>query len=310
LYDQIASNRRRSAALVAGFVALVVAVGFAVEVLLGFGWAGVLVALVIALVGSAGAYWASDAVALRMSHAQPADEGEYARLHNLVEGLCIASGLPKPRLYVIDDPAPNAFATGRNPRHAAVAVTTGLLDKMNRVELEGVLAHELSHVKNYDILVSTLAVTLVGVVAILADFSLRFLWWGGPRHRDDRRGGGGGPTAVLAVVGMLLLVVAPFVARVMQYAVSRRREFLADVTGVSLTRYPPGLIAALEKLREDTTVVHSASRATAHLWIESPLDADGTDPAHRGGGARMARLNRLFLTHPPLDERIAALREL
>jgi len=311
LYDQIASNRRRSVALVAGFVVLVVAVGFAVELLLGFGVAGILIALVIAGVSSAAAYWGSDVIALRMSHARPADVSEHARLHNLVEGLCIASGVPKPRLYVVDDPAPNAFATGRNPRHAALAVTTGLLEKMNRVELEGVLAHELSHVKNYDILVSTLAVTLVGVIAIVADFSLRFLWWGGPRHRDDRRDGGGGPTAALAVVGMLLLVVAPLVARAMQFAVSRRREFLADVTGVSLTRYPPGLISALEKLRADTTVVHSASRATAHLWIESPLDHEGTEPGRPAvGGSRMASINRLFSTHPPIDERIAALREL
>lgn len=280
-----------------------VAVGWAVNLLLGYGVAGVLVALVIAGVGSAVAYWKSDAVALAMSHARPADPTQYARLHNLIEGLCIAAGLPKPRVYVIDDVAPNAFATGRNPRHAAVAVTTGLLEKMNRVELEGVLAHELSHVKNYDILVSTLAVTLVGVVALLADFSLRFLWWGGPRHRDDDRAGGGGPAAVLAVLGFVLLILAPLVARVMQATVSRRRESLADVSGVALTRYPPGLISALEKLKEDTTVVHSSSRATAHLWVESPL-------ARSPEEGRLSRLNRLFDTHPPLEERIQALKEL
>jgi heat shock protein HtpX len=303
LYEQIASNKRRSALLVIAFVALIVAVGVAVDLLIGYGVAGVVVALAFAAGTALLAYWKSDAVALAMSHARPADPAQHARLHNLVEGLCIAAGLPKPRLYVIDDPAPNAFATGRSPRHAAVAVTTGLLEKMNRIELEGVLAHELSHVKNYDILVSTLAVTLVGVVALLSDFALRFLWWGGPRHRDDRRGGGGGPAAVLALVGFLLLLVAPLAARVMQFAVSRRRELLADVTGVSLTRYPPGLIAALEKLKEDTTVVHSSSRATAHLWIESPL-------ARTREEGRLAWLNRLFDTHPPLEERIEALKEL
>ena len=279
--------------------------------LLGFGVAGVVGALVLALVMSAGAYWSSAAIALRLSHARPADRHEYARLHNLVEGLCIAGGLPKPGVYVIEDPAPNAFATGRNPRHAALAVTTGLLEKMNRVELEGVLAHELSHIRNYDILVSTLAVTLVGVVSILADIALRFLFWGGPRHRDDRRRGGPGPAALIALLGIVFLVLAPVAARVMQLAVSRRRELLADVSGVSLTRYPPGLISALEKLRDDTTVVHSASRSTAHLWIEEPLDQDGTGargPA--GGSSRMAWLNRLFATHPPLEERIEALREL
>ena len=279
------------------------AVAWAINVLLGYGVAGLVIALVVVLIGTFGAYWKSDAVALAMSHARPADPVEYARLHNLVEGLCIAAGLPKPRVYVISDPAPNAFATGRNPRHAAVAVTTGLLEKMNRVELEGVLAHELSHVKNYDILVSTLAVTLVGVIVVMADFSLRFMWWGGPRSRDRQRDGGGGPQAIFALVGIALLLLAPLAARLMQFAVSRRREALADVSGVAMTRYPPGLIAALEKLKDDTTVVESSSRATAHLWIESPL-------ARTKEEGRLSRLNRLFETHPPLEERIQALKEL
>lgn len=288
--------------LVVAFVGLVALVAWGFHLLLGYGVAGLVVAVVAAGATSFAAWWGSDTIALRMSHARPADEVEHARLHNLVEGLCIAGGLPKPRLYVIEDDAPNAFATGRDPHHAAVAVTTGLLGKLNRVELEGVLAHELSHIKNYDTLVSTLAVTLVGVMVLLSDFALRFLWWGGPRHRDDRVAGAG-PAAVLGLVGIALLVLAPLVGRLMQFAVSRRRELLADATGVSLTRYPPGLVSALEKLRDDTTVVHSASRATAHLWIESPL-------AHASSEGRGARLNRLFDTHPPLEERIAALREI
>jgi len=282
---------------------VVAALVWAVNLLLGYGVAGLVIALGIAGASSLFAYWKSDAVALRMSRARPADPVEYARLHNLVEGLCIAAGLPKPRVYVIDDPAPNAFATGRDPRHAAIAVTTGLLEKMNRVELEGVLAHELSHVKNYDILVSTLAVTMVGVIVLLSDWTLRFLWWGGGRRRGNRDSGGGGPAAILAIVGFVLLLLSPLIAQLMQFAVSRRREALADVSGVSLTRYPPGLISALEKLREDTTVVHSSSRATAHLWIESPLARDPSE-------GRLSRINRLFNTHPPLDERIAALKEL
>ena len=273
------------------------------NVLLGHGLLALFVALGFAGVASFAAYWKSDSVALAMSHARPADPVQYARLHNVVEGLCIAAGLPKPRVYVIDDPAPNAFATGRNPRHAAIAVTTGLLDKMNRIELEGVLAHELSHVKNYDILVSTLAVTLVGVVVLISDWSLRFLWWGGPRHRDDTSEGGGGAGAAVALIGFALLIITPLVARLMQFAVSRRRETLADVSGVALTRYPPGLISALEKLKADTTVVHSSSRATAHLWIESPLARDSSE-------GRLSWVNRLFDTHPPLDERIRALKEL
>jgi len=288
---------------VGAFVVLVAALVWAVNVLLGFGIAGLIIALAVAGGSSLFAYWKSDAVALRMSRARPADPVEYARLHNLVEGLCIAAGLPKPRVYVIDDPAPNAFATGRDPRHAAIAVTTGLLEKMNRVELEGVLAHELSHVKNYDILVSTLAVTMVGVIVLLSDWTLRFLWWGGGRRRGSRNNGGGGPAVALALVGFVLLLLSPLIAQLMQFAVSRRREALADVSGVSLTRYPPGLISALEKLREDTTVVHSSSRATAHLWIESPLARDPSE-------GRLSRLNRLFDTHPPLEERIAALKEL
>jgi heat shock protein HtpX len=281
---------------------IVVAVGWAIDLLFGYGAVGLVIALVIAGGGAFLSYWKSDAVALRMSRARPADEVEYARLHNIVEGLCIAGGLPKPRVYVIDDPAPNAFATGRDPKHAAIAVTTGLLERMNRIELEAVIAHELSHVKNYDILVSTLAVTLVGTVMLVSDFAIRALWWGGGRSRRDDHGGLPGG-AVFAAVGFLLLLLSPIVARVMQAAVSRRRESLADVTGVSLTRYPPGLISALEKLKEDQTVVASGSRATAHLWIESPLartDAEG----------RLARFNRMFDTHPPLEDRIAALREL
>jgi heat shock protein HtpX len=238
-----------------------------------------------------------------MSRAKPADRQEYARLYNLVEGLCIASGLPMPRLYIVDDVAPNAFATGRNPKHAAVAVTTGLLEKMNRVELEGVLAHELSHIKNYDILVSTLAVTMVGIVALIADLAIRFLWWGGGRAFGDDDNNGGGPQAILALVGFVLLLFAPIIAQLMQFAVSRNREGLADISGVEMTRYPPGLISALEKLRDDQTVVHSASRATAHLWIESPIAREKEE-------GKLSRLNRLFDTHPPLEERIAHLREL
>ncbi len=287
----------------AGFVVLVALVTFAVDLLLGLGLIFLAIAAVVVVAGSFTAYWKSDAVALAMSHAKPADPENYARLHNLVEGLCIAAGLPKPRIYVIDDPAPNAFATGRNPKHAAIAVTTGLLEKMNRIELEGVLAHELSHVKNYDILSSTLAVTFVGMVTLMADFALRFMWWGGPRQSDHDSDDNGGAGVFVAVFGFALLILAPLIARVMQAAVSRRREALADFSGVQLTRYPPGLLSALEKLRDDTTVVHSGSRATAHLWIESPL-------ARTPDQGRLARLNRLFDTHPPLEERIQALKEL
>jgi heat shock protein HtpX len=261
-------------------------------------------ALVFAGGAAAASYWKSDAIALRVSRARPASVEEYGRLHNIVEGLCIAGGLPKPRLYVVDDPSPNAFATGRDPKHAAVAVTTGLLDKLNRVELEGVIAHELSHIKNYDILVSTLAVTMVGVVAIAADVGIRFLWFGMGRSRNNANDSQGSAlTAVLAVFGFALLLLSPLIGRAMQAAVSRKRETLADVSGVELTRYPPGLISALEKLRDDYTVVGSTSHATAHLWIEQPQAVEEDQ-------GRISRFNRMFDTHPPLEERIALLREL
>jgi heat shock protein HtpX len=304
VYDQVAQNKRRSALLLFGFVALVAAVGAAFNLL--FGGGPVFIAIAVLLAGGAAAlsYWKSDAIALRVSRARPAPIEEYARLHNLVEGLCIAGGLPKPRIYIVDDPSPNAFATGRDPKHAAIAVTTGLLEKLNRVELEGVVAHELSHIKNYDILVSTLAVTLVGVVAIIADIGVRFLWFGMGRSRNNGNdSGGGGPQAILALLGFALLILSPLIGRAMQAAVSRRRETLADVSAVELTRYPPGLISALEKLRDDYTVVGSTSHATAHLWIEQPQALEESE-------GRMSKLNRMFDTHPPLEERIALLREL
>jgi len=299
--DLIASNKRRTALLLIGFVVLVAVVGVAVGSLAGNGTNGLIIAFAISAVFAFTSYWKSDSVALAVSRAHPADEVTYKRLHNLVEGLCIASGLPKPRVYVIDDPAPNAFATGRNPKHAAIAVTTGLLDTMNRVELEGVVAHELSHIKNYDILVSTLAVTLVGTIAIITDITLRMMWWNGGRaHRSGDRNDRGNP---LALIGIILLILAPFIGKIMQATVSRRRETLADVSAVRMTRYPPGLISALEKLQADSTVTHSASMATAHMWIEQPLS--GVNDT-----GRLGAWHKLFQTHPPLAERIALLREI
>jgi heat shock protein HtpX len=288
-------------ALIFGFVVLVVLVGVAIGYLIGGGPTASVIALVIAAVMAFTSYWKSDSIALKVSRAVPADPTTYQRLHNLVEGLCIAGGLPKPQVYVINDPAPNAFATGRNPQHAAIAVTTGLLEKMNRVELEGVIAHELSHIRNYDILVSTIAVTLVGAIAIMTDLAIRMMWWNGGRtSREGDRNNGSNP---LALFGFLLLILAPFIAKAMQAAVSRKRESLADVSACQMTRYPPGLISALEKLRADTTATHSASMATAHMWIEQPLSGVSD-------GGKLGFFHRMFNTHPPLDERIALLKEL
>jgi heat shock protein HtpX len=288
-------------ALIFGFVILVVLVGVAIGYLIGGGPTASVIALVIAAVMAFTSYWKSDSIALKVSRAVPADPETYQRLHNLVEGLCIAGGLPKPKVYIINDPAPNAFATGRNPQHAAIAVTTGLLEKMNRVELEGVVAHELSHIRNYDILVSTIAVTLVGSIAIMTDLGIRMMWWNGGRtSREGDRNNGSNP---LALFGFLLLILAPIIARAMQAAVSRKRESLADVSACQMTRYPPGLISALEKLRADTTATHSASMATAHMWIEQPLSGVSD-------GGKLGFFHRMFNTHPPLDERIALLKEL
>ena len=290
-------------------MALVVLVAEAFSLVFRLGSYGFLYALAFGILFSGVlsfiSYWNSDKVALAMTHAVPADPQVYARLYNLVEGLCIASGLPQPKLYVVNDPAPNAFATGRNPRHAAIAVTTGLLEKMNRVELEGVLAHELSHVKNYDILVSSIAVCLVGVIAALSDFGLRWFVFGGMMggRRNNNQGGNDG-NAIMMILALIVILLAPLMATLMQFAVSRRRESLADVSAVEMTRYPPGLISALEKLRDDQTVVKENGRATAHLWIEEPMDH------YQGDDERKHRWSHLFDTHPPIEERIAALRAL
>lgn len=301
MFELIRANKRRSTLLIVGFVGLLTLVGLAVGQLVGYGLGGTLIALTISAVTAFASYWKADSIALAVSRARPADPQQYQRLHNLVEGLCIAAGLPKPRIYIVDDPAPNAFATGRNPKHAAIAVTTGLLEKLNRVELEGVIAHELSHIRNYDILVSTLAVTLVGAIAVVTQLAIRMMWWNGGRER--RQGDRNDTSNPLAFVGFALLIFAPILSRLMQAAVSRKRETLADVSACQMTRYPPGLISALEKLRDDCSVTHSSSAATAHLWIEQPMSGVGDH-------GRLGTVNRLFDTHPPLEERIALLKEL
>ena len=300
--EQIARNKRRTFLMLFGFVVIIMLAATAIVLLFGGGWVGVIIAFVFAIALAWGSYFNSDKIAIAASRAKPADETEYRRYHNLVEGLCIAAGLPKPRLYVVDDPAPNAFATGRNPKHAALAVTTGLLEIMNRVELEGVIAHELSHVKNYDILVTTVAVTAVGTIALISDIGLRFAFWGGMSDRRDNNGDSGPIGAVIAIASLAVLMLAPFAGYLMQMAMSRNREYLADASGVQLTRYPPGLISALEKLRDDHAVVHHATKATAQMWIEQPLETDQKKPG--------SKFNNLFDTHPPLEDRIKRLQEM
>ena len=294
MYEAITSNRAKSYALVLLVVLLILGVGWAASFYFkstALIWAAAALSLLMSWVG----YYYSDKIVLAMSGAHQVTHEEEPHLHNVVEGLALAAGLPKPRLYVIEDTATNAFATGRDPAHAALAVTRGLLDKMNRIQLEGVIAHEMSHVKNYDIRFMTLVSVMVGVVALLSDWMMRAMWWGGGRDREEK-GGGGGIQAVLMVVALVLMILAPIIAMLIQFAISRRREYLADASGAMLTRYPEGLASALERLAADTEPLEAANKATAHLYIVNPL---------KGGG-----LNSLFSTHPPIEERVRRLREM
>jgi len=244
-------------------------------------------------------YYASDKIVLTISRARPATKDEFPYLYNVVEGLAIAAGLPAPRCYVIDDTAPNAFAAGRKPETAVICVTTGILEKLNRLELEGVIAHEMSHIKNFDVRLQTLVVVMAGIVALLSDWMLRSFMWGGGRRRGGRsRSGSGGAGGILILVGLALAVLSPFIATIIQLAVSRKREFLADASGAMLTRYPAGLASALRKISADTEPLEAANKATAHLYIVNPLKNI------KGG------VNKLFSTHPPIEERIAALEKM
>jgi heat shock protein HtpX len=292
LYTHQQNNIYKTWFLMAMFLAIVIAVGYVAAALMG-NPAILYGAIIFALVMNVGSYWFSDKLVLRMTNAAPADSTVHRDLINIVENLSITAGLPMPKVYVVNDPAPNAFATGRNPEHAVVAATTGLLQILNRSELEGVMAHELAHVGNRDMLVMTVAVVLAGFVAMVADFLMRAMLFSG----DDR---GRSPIfLILAVVGILL---APLAAQLMQMAVSRKREYLADATGALLTRYPEGLASALEKISGYARPMQSASHATAHLFISDPFG---------GGGRRMAqRIGGLFHTHPPAAERIKRLREM
>jgi heat shock protein HtpX len=238
-------------------------------------------------------YWYSDKIALKMTGAKPVEHDEMPELYHIVENLCITAGLKTPKIYIINDPAPNAFATGRNQDNAVIAVTSGLLERLNRSELEGVISHELSHIGNRDILISTIVVVLVGFIAMLSDFFLRFSFFGGRRSRDEERAG-----AIMMIIGIAFAILAPISATLIQLAISRKREFLADVSGALLTRYPEGLASALEKISQYPMSMKRANNSTAHLFIASPF---------RGRQAA-GWLARLFSTHPPVEERIKALR--
>lgn len=291
MYKEIASNKRRTILLMGIFLIFVISLGWIFSRIFDATWilpAAVVFAVFQALIS----YYYSDSITLFVSRAHQAPRKEpYLDLHRVVENLAITAGLPKPRIYVIDDTAPNAFATGRDPKHAVVAVTTGLLNKLNKTELEGVISHELSHIGNYDIRLMTIVVVLVGVVALISDWFLRWSWWGGRFRRNE---GGGQAQAILFLVGIALAILAPIAAWLIQLAISRRREYLADASGALLTRYPEGLASALEKISQDKEPLEVANRATAHLYIVNPIK-----------GKNIAVW---FSTHPPIEDRIKKLR--
>jgi heat shock protein HtpX len=295
MYDAQAQNRWRTVLLIVAFTVLVAVVAFVAGDILGGSPNAGVAFIPLAILFSAGtslfSYYAGDKLVLAQSRAREVPEGEEKVLRDVVETLALGLGIPTPKLYVIEDPAPNAFATGRDPKHASVAVTRGLLEVMDRSELEGVIAHELSHVGNRDIRVMLLVTVLVGTVALLSDWLLRSMWWGG-RDRDRDRGSGGG---LLLLVGIVLAILTPIIATLIQLAVSRQREYLADASGAFLTRYPEGLANALRKIAADRNVLSVANKATASLYIANPLKD------------HPFQFDRLFDTHPPIEERIRRL---
>ena len=291
LYTQQGKNIRKTWFLMTGFLVVVIALGWVVSQVYG-NVAILYAAVAFSLIMNVTAYWFSDKIALSSTGAKEADEREYRELHRVLENLAITAGLPKPRLYVMDDPAPNAFAAGRDSKHAVVAVTTGLLARLERSELEGVLAHELSHIGNRDILVMTVAVVLAGFIAIIADLFLRMSFWGGFGGARENK------NPILLIAAFAAIILAPIAAQLIQMAVSRKREFLADASGALLTRYPDGLASALQKISAYEAPMRRANHATAHLFISNPFGA------HEAGRF----VARMFSTHPPVEERIVALR--
>jgi len=295
LYTAMSANKRNSFFITVAITAVFVVLGYFLGEYWGSGYGGVSIAFLVALGMSLAAYYGGDKMVLGISRAKRIEKKDYPQLFNVIEELAIAGGLPMPAVYVIDDTAPNAFATGRDPKHASVAITTGLMQKLNRDELQGVMAHELSHVGNRDILYATMVGILVGSIAMMADFFLRsFLWGGGRRRRSNSEGGAAG--IILIVIALALAVLAPIFAKLLQLAVSRQREYLADASAAKLTRYPEGLASALEKIAGDKEVLEVANRATQHLYIVNPIK-----PFEK-------RASSLFSTHPPIQERIARLR--
>lgn len=297
IYTQADSNTRKTWFLLTFFFVFIIALGWLFSYLLDSN-AILVFATALSVFMSFGSYWWSDKIVLSMYKAQPVEKNDNPDLYNIIENLCITAGLPVPKIYIIPEAQPNAFATGRDAKHAVIAVTQGLLGRLNKSELQGVLAHELSHIGNKDMLLSTVVVIMAGIIAMLANMFLRVSWFGGGRRdSDDNRGNAG---AILAIVGILAAILAPIAASLVQLAISRKREFLADADGALLTRYPEGLASALEKISADPTLMRVANDATSSLFIDSPYK----------GKQKTHWFTKLFMTHPPVEERIAALRNM
>jgi heat shock protein HtpX len=294
LYTQAESNTRKTWILITAFLVFIIALGWLFSYLLD-NYIFLIIAVIISVGQSFSSYWYSDKIVLAMTHARPIEKKDNPELYRLVENLCIAAGLPLPKIYILPEAQPNAFATGRDAEHAVITLTQGLLDKLERVELEGVIAHELSHIGNRDILLGTVVVILVGVVALLSNLFLRISFFGGGR-RSSRDSGG----VIMLILGIAAAILAPLAAALIQMAISRKREFLADASGALLTRYPDGLARALEKISQDPAPLKTASNSTAHLYIASPFRGKQTK----------SWFTKLFSTHPPIEERIKALRGL
>ena len=297
IYSQISANKWRTWLIIFLFVLFITTISYVFEKALGYGLPFVGIAFILAGITSFGSYYFSADLVLATVGAKQIEEKDNPQLFHVIENLCIGDGLKMPRIYIMDDMSPNAFATGRDPNHAVVCVTRGLLEKMNKAELEGVIAHELSHVKNFDTRLMGIVAILVGFVAILANLFMQSLWYGG--RRDDREGGGN-LQAVFMVIGIVFAILSPIAATLIQLAISRKREYLADASGALLTRYPEGLASALEKIAKDPKPTMGASNATAHLFIANPFKG-------KEAGAWFASL---FDTHPPIEERIKILRSM
>ena len=295
IYSQVEGNKTKTYLIMALFMGFIALVAYIFGQASGYGISYAGIALMISGLLTLGSYYYGDRLVLALSGAHPADRNKDFDFYTVAENLSIAAGLPTPKLYIIEDTATNAFATGRDPKHAVVCATRGILQKLDRAELEGVIAHELSHVKNYDIRLMAVVAVLVGMIAFLSDWFLRSLWWGGRKDRDNDKLGG-----MIFIVGIVLALLSPVIASLIQLAVSRRREFLADASGALLTRYPEGLARALEKISKDKEVLEVATNATAHLYIANPFKG-------KDFGAWFAGL---FNTHPPIEERIKILRSM